>query len=95
MRDVRSLFSNERECWLCGSPYVHKHHVYGGARRKRSEDEGCWLYLCPAHHNMSKYGVHFDKSLDLEIKRECQSRWMVYNQAGINDFIAHFGRNYL
>lgn len=90
-----SLFSDERECWLCGSPYVHKHHVYGGARRKRSDMEGCWLYLCPAHHNMSNHGVHFDKALDLEIKQECQSRWMVRNRAGVEQFIELFGRNYL
>ena len=90
-----SLFSDERCCWLCGSPYVHRHHVYGGARRRRSDAEGCWLYLCPAHHNMSRYGVHFDHELDMELKRECQSRWMVRNRAGVGEFIAAFGRNYL
>lgn len=57
--------------------------------------EGCWLYLCPAHHNMSREGVHFDPVLDLYIKQECQSRWMVKNRAGVEQFIELFGRNYL
>ena len=92
---MRSLFSQDRECWLCGNPHVHKHHVYGGARRRLSEAEGCWLYLCPAHHNMSPHGVHLDRELDLRIKRECQTRWMVANQRGEAEFIQTFGRSYL
>lgn len=92
---MRSLFSQERECWLCGNPTVHRHHVYGGSRRRASEEDGCWLYLCPAHHNMSNHGVHFDRELDLQLKQECQTRWMVANRAGEADFIARFGRSYL
>ena len=71
-----SVFSEERECWICHSPVVHKHHVCGGVgRRPISEREGLWLYLCPYHHNMSDFGVHFDKELDEAIKMEAQRRW--------------------
>ena len=89
---------NDREdgCWLCGNPTVHKHHVYGGTgRRQVSEREGCYVYLCPAHHNMSSVGVHFDHQLDMRLKAECERRWLEANGATEADFIRTFGRNYL
>ena len=89
------MFSDERECWLCRSPRVHKHHIYGGSRRSDSEREGCWVYLCPEHHNMSNRGVHFDKRLDDYFKEACQRRWMEREGATEDDFRAIFGRNYL
>ena len=92
----KSLFSDERECWLCHSPEVHKHHVYpGNGRRQISEREGCWLYLCPAHHNMGEFGVHFDRQLDLAIRQECQRRWMESNEATADEFREIFGCSYL
>lgn len=90
---MKSLFSDEKVCWLCGSPHVHKHHImYGTANRRLSESWGCWVYLCPRHHNMSKDGVHFNKQLDRELKEECQRRWEERYGEG---FIEIFGRNYL
>lgn len=91
-----SLFSDQRECWLCGNPNVHVHHVYGGVgRRPISEREGCWLYLCPFHHNMSNAGIHFDHELDARVKRECQERWMERNGKTEEEFCTMFGRSYL
>ena len=88
---MKSIMSNEKVCYVCGSPNVHKHHIfYGTANRRLSEQYGCWCYLCPAHHNMSGAGVHFNKELDIQLKQECQRRF--------NDderFIRIFGRNYM
>ena len=68
--------SNEPECYICHTPLnLHKHHIFEGTgRRNLSEYWGCWVYLCANHHNMSRFGVHFDKSLDLKLKQECQTR---------------------
>lgn len=91
----RSLLSTEKVCYICGSPAVIRHHVFGGtANRRLSEKHGCWVYLCPHHHNMSNEGVHFDRELDLQIKRACQSRWEAVN-GGREDFIRVFGKSYL
>lgn len=60
-----------------------------------SDREGCWLYLCGPHHNMSDRGIHFDKLLDLAIKQECQRRWMEREGSTVEGFIETFGRNYL
>ena len=91
----KSILSNERKCWVCGSTInLHKHHIFFGiANRKLSEKYGCWVYLCAYHHNFSNRGVHSDKELDLKLKRECQKKWEdVY---GGQNFIEVFGRNYL
>ena len=73
---MKSILQDERFCWCCGrTEYLHEHHVfYGTANRKNSEEHGFKVYLCGFHHNLSKYGVHFDKKLDLRIKRDCQKK---------------------
>lgn len=91
-----SIVSNEPECLVClTTRNLHRHHVYGGVgRRSKSEKYGCWVYLCARHHNMSNDGVHFNKELDLRIKRMCQKRWE--DKYGTReDFIKVFGSNYL
>ena len=92
---MNSLLSVNRECYFCGSPHVVKHHVYGGARRKISEREGCWVWLCPWHHNMSDESVHFDKEMDIRLKTECQLAWQTKHHADREDFIAVFGKGYV
>ena len=73
---MKSILSNERECYVCGTPLnLHRHHIWGGGRRKLSEKHGCWVYLCAKHHNMSDKGVHFNKALDTELKQDCQEMW--------------------
>lgn len=91
----KSIISNERECYVCGTIVnLHRHHIfYGMANRKQSEKYGCWVFLCPKHHNISNAGVHFNKALDIELKQKCQRKFMeVYPDL---DFIKTFGRNYL
>ena len=86
---------DEKVCYICGSPNnIHKHHVFGGANRKRSDREGCWVYLCAPHHNMSDKGVHFDREADLKLKRECEREWVDRNGT-IEDFIEAYGKNYI
>lgn len=95
-----SVFSEEKVCWICGSPYVHKHHVCGGVgRRPISEREGLWVYLCGPHHNQSDFGVHFDKALDTALKEQAQMKWE--KREGLDGEEAHdafravFGISYL
>ena len=39
-----------RSCWLCGrngtAEPLDKHHIFGGAYRKKSEKYGLTVYLC-------------------------------------------------
>ena len=91
-----SIMSNDRKCYVCGyTQGIHKHHIFfGTANRKISEQDGCWCYLCAVHHNMSRVGVHFNRDLDLKIKRECQEKWEE-NFGTREDFIKRYGKSYL
>ena len=93
---LASLLSDNKVCYICGTTFnLHKHHVFGGANRKRSDREGCWCYLCAPHHNMSDKGVHFDREADLKLKRECQTKWMEKNDKTVEDFIEAYGKSYI
>lgn len=93
---AKSLICNERICWRCGtSENLHKHHIfYGTANRKKSEEDGCWCYLCGVHHNLSNQGVHFDKRFDLYLKRHCQMKWEA-EYGDRSEFIKRYGKSYL
>lgn len=90
----KSIMQDKKECYFTGrTTGLHKHHVFGGANRRLSEKYGCWVYLIPELHNMSDEGVHFDRELDLSLKRECQRRFeKIY---GHEKFMQVFGRSYL
>lgn len=93
---MKSLISDNRVCWVCGTIYnLHKHHIFGGANRKKSDKDGCWVYLCGYHHNLSDEGVHFNRELDLKLKRECETNWLERNGKSEDDFIREYGKNYL
>lgn len=92
----KSIISNDYVCLVCKLPYhLHRHHVfYGTANRKKSEKYGCWVYLCPRHHNASNAAVHANKAFDLALKQRCQEAWEA--EFGTRqDFIKVFGRTYL
>ena len=93
---TQSILSNEKECYVCHTTeYLHRHHVFeGSARRQQSERHGCWIYLCGKHHNLSNSAIHFNKALDLKVKRECQAEWEKRNGSR-EDFIRIFGRSYI
>lgn len=93
---MKSLISNEKQCLICGATEaVHKHHIfYGTGNRNISEEQGCWCYLCAYHHNMSNNGVHFNKNLDIKLKRFCQRKWEE-NNGNREQFIKTFGKSYL
>lgn len=85
----------EKECYICGrKSELHKHHIfYGNANRKISEYEGCWMWLCARHHNMSDEGIHFNRKLDIEVKQECQRKWQELHPN--ESFIELFGKSWL
>lgn len=91
-----SLYSDERVCWFCKTPFdVECHHVFGGVgRRQVSDREGCYLYLCHEHHQ-GNTGVHRSSELMDFLHSDCQERWMRSNDATEEDFVAMFGRSYL
>lgn len=92
---MKSVIQQEKECYVCGTTYnLHDHHIiYGTANRKQSEKHGLKVWLCQEHHTGAS-GVHFNKPLDLHLKKLAQKHFEAQIGAR-NEFIRVFGRNYL
>lgn len=90
---MKSIIQSEKECYVCKTTQgLHNHHIFGASNRKHSERFGLTVFLCPMHHNMSDYGVHFNKELDTHLKQLAQLKFEeTYNKS----FLEVFGRNYL
>lgn len=91
---MESVIQKEKQCIICHSVYgLHRHHVYYGPLRSISEKHGLTVWLCGRHHNLSGEGVHFDRELDLEVKRYAQRMYEQIHSR--EEFIKLIGKNYL
>lgn len=74
----------------------HRHEVFfGTGNRQKSIELGLVVFLAPKMHNMSDYGVHFNKAFDYELKKIGQKAAMEKYNWTVEDFRREFGRNYL
>ncbi len=89
------LQGDTRECSLTGATDgLHRHHIYfGNPNRKISEANGLWVWLRWDWHNGAEYGVHFNRDLDLRLKRECQAKYEETHSR--EDFQQLIGKSYL
>lgn len=95
MKRFSILQDEMNECYFCGSrKNLHIHEVYfGTANRQKSIRYGCCVSLCNIHHNLSNMSVHFNRDMDLNLKRTMQKRFIeVYPDL---DFLKIFGKNYI
>ncbi len=91
-----SILQKEKRCYVCGTTVnIHTHEVFFGKNRKKSIEDGCCVYLCGRHHNQSNEGIHFNKELDLKLKRKMEERWLLIYHKEIKDFIRRYYKNYL
>lgn len=90
-----------RYCYLCMMednfreyPILHEHHVFPGtAGRKKSEEYGLKVRLCPRHHEYSKEAVHENQENMRKLQRIAQEK-MEQNMTR-EEFIQKFGRSVL
>lgn len=83
-------------CHLCGIyADVERHHIFGGALRKKSERYGLTVYLCHDCHNEPPEGVHHNARNMLKLKQYGQTKAMKENGWSIDDFRREFYKNYL
>ena len=92
---MKSIIQNSKECYVCQTTYnLHDHHIFfGTSNRKQSEKYGMKVWLCQEHHT-GRMGVHFDRDLDLRLKKLAQERFeAVYGDS--DAFRGIFGKSYL
>lgn len=82
-------------CIVCGSKFnLHTHEVfYGSSNREKSIEWGCYVKLCPYHHNASNEGVHYNRQRDLWLKKLGQRKFE--ELYGHEKFMEVFHKNYL
>ena len=92
----KSILTDDLEVsYLSGLPAECIHHCFEGyGRRKISEREGFIVPLTNREHNLSNEAVHFNKELDLYLKRLCQKKYEDLGHTR-HEFITLIGRNYL
>lgn len=89
-----------KKCWLCGKngngDPLDRHHIFGGANRKKSEKYGLVVDLC--HHECHIFGknaAHQNAETMQKLHEYGQRKAMKENNWTIPDFIREFDRNYL
>jgi hypothetical protein len=86
------LVKDMETCMVCGSPYVHKHHLFGASDRDWSEKFGLFVPLCFKHHNGSDEGVHYNKKFMDALHQYGRERFKeVYPEL---NFLDYFRKNY-
>lgn len=91
-----SVLSSEKRCYICGSfACLERHHIFGGAYRKKSDREGLWVYLCHDCHNEPPNGVHHNRANMDALRAEAERAYIEQNGIDVSEFIRRYGRNYL
>ena len=98
----KSILQQDMECcFLCGQPAgwndpLDKHHVFGGALRKKSEKDGLWVrihhYRC---HECGPKSVHQCAAVREKLQAEAQRAWMEERGASVEDFRAEYYKSYI
>ncbi|BAK99605.1 hypothetical protein OBV_24070 [Oscillibacter valericigenes Sjm18-20] len=88
------------ECWRCGrngcADPLDKHHLFGGALRKKSEQYGLWVYLCHDRcHENGPEAAHQNEETMRKLHEYGQRKAMAENDWTTEDFIREFGKNYV
>ena len=92
---MRSVLQEEKECFVCKTNInLQDHHIFfGTSNRKQSEKYGMKVWLCQQHHTGTR-GVHFNRDLDIRLKKYAQSYFEEYIGSR-TEFIKVFGQSYL
>lgn len=91
-----SIIQDKKQCYVCNTTNnIHIHEVFFGRNRQKSIEDGCCIYLCGKHHNLSNQGIHFNHKLDIEVKKQMELYWLKHYNKTTEDFIKRYGRSYL
>lgn len=90
-----SAFTDDMDhCYFSGSNQVERHHIFGGAYRKKSEARGYVMPLRPDLHPNGAYAGKDAKQIDLHLKSLAQRHYEEHYGTR-EDFIKEFGKSVL
>lgn len=92
-----SVFTDDMEhCYFTGTPYCHRHHIFYGSYRNKSEEYGFVIPLASQLHEFEPESVHGNpnQGLDLQLKQMAQ-QYFEEHYGTREEFIRIFGKNRL
>lgn len=92
-----SVFTNDMEhCYFAGTPYCHRHHIFYGPYRSKSEEYGFVIPIACYLHENEADSVHGNpnQGLDLKLKQMAQ-QYFEEHYGTREEFIRIFGKNRL
>lgn len=95
MKKLFSVFTSDLDhCMFTGYAPVERHHIFGGANRKRSEQYGFIAPLRPDLHPNGVFAGKEAKSVDMKLKTMAQEYYESHFGTR-EDFRREFGKSYL
>ncbi len=95
MKKMFSVFTDDLDhCMFTGCSPVERHHIFGGANRKRSEFYGFIAPLRPDLHPNGVFAGKEAKSVDIKLKTMAQEYYETHCGTRA-DFIREFGKSWL
>ena len=93
MKTIRSVMTSDLEhCFICAGKANQLHHVFGGCRRKISDQDGFVVPLCMECHT-GPNGVHHNRSAQLGLMMLAQT---MYEQTHTREeFLKRYGKSWL
>ena len=87
------------KCFLCGrngnGDKLERHHIFGGANRKKSDEDGLTVWLCGDRcHRNGRYAAHQNRNTMDELHRAGESIW-IETFGTKEEFIKRYGKDYL
>ena len=81
---------------MCGNyETVERHHLFGGARRKKADKLKLTVMLCPYCHQYDPDSAHKSAETRLYLHKYGQKKAMREQGWEKEDFVREFGKNYL
>ncbi|WP_425756187.1 hypothetical protein ACPW7J_02055 [Ihubacter sp. rT4E-8] len=96
VKRLTSVFTDNMDnCILTGSPYVERHHIFGGCYRGKSEEYGFVVPLrYDLHPNGARVNPHYRQQVDDYLKKMAQE-YFESHYGSREEFRRIFGRSYL
>lgn len=93
---MESIIKTGRYCFFCGrTDRLEKHHAtHGSANRRKAEELGLWVWLCPECHRGTD-GVHGKNGhgKDMEVKMAAEYAFLKHHS--MDEWMKEIGKNYL
>lgn len=93
---LTSVFTDDMDhCIFTGSPYVERHHIFGGINRNNSEK---FEFVVPLRYDLHPNGARanpkYAKQIDTYLKEKAQT-YFEENCGSREEFMQIFGRSWL